>query len=140
MTENHQEDLTPSPVPAEPQIVPADPNNSPGPGAEIVGSSLQPPAGTPPGVVADTPVAAGSAADPDIAATKARSDERRKHLKDNAITADKNADEAHAGQATDPAVHNPRAPVDGTGVGNDHPHVHARHDGHPTRRGEADKA
>jgi hypothetical protein len=78
----------------------------------IVGTYSAPNPGAQPGEVAEQPLTEGSAADPNPTPTAKVPPE------DKIQTADDPNPEATAKGATDPAVHNPRGPVDGSGVGN----------------------
>jgi hypothetical protein len=98
------------------KVVPAS-GALPAPGADnIVGTYQAPNPGAQPGEVSDQPLTAQSAADPD---PQASVDANKVDDKDRIQTADDPHPEATAKGATDPAVHNPRGPLDGSGVGND---------------------
>lgn len=93
------------PNPSALDVVDADPAAAPA-GAHVVGSSLQPPAGTPPGVEANTPVVENSAADPNPTRGDMRAHDKAPQ------TADDPDPEATAEGSTDPAVHNPKSAPD----------------------------
>lgn len=100
-----------SPVPASPAVVDAPPSAA-APGADIVGHSEQPLPGAQPGIVGDTPVVAQSVADPhpeDSVTDKPAPDAVKPQ------SADDPNPEATALGSTDPAVHNPRPPLDAPG-------------------------
>lgn len=148
-------DQTPAGISGEPTIVP-NTDAKPADDKNVVGTSLQPNPGEQPGEVAEKPVVAQSAADPhpEVSINRAR-EEMKHHTKPQ--TADDPDPEATAAGNTDPAMHNPRAPVDGSGVGNTgqpvvptrvnaregvaagpvHPHSHeALRNSRPIRRGD----
>lgn len=106
---------TAAPVPATPEVVPAS-GTLPAADADIVGTYSAPNPGAQPGEVAEQPLVAQSAADPD---PQASIDANKADAKDPIQTADDQHPEDTAKGSTDPAVHNPRAPLDGSGVGND---------------------
>src|ERR1035437_1213203 len=115
-------EYTPSPTQGENpmseavKVVPAS-GARPAPGADnIVGTYQAPNPGAQPGEVSDQPLTAQSAADPD---PQASVDANKIDAKDRIQTADDPHPEATAKGATDPAVHNPRAPLEGSAVGND---------------------
>lgn len=103
-----EEPASEAPVPASPVVVDAPPSAA-APGADIVGQSEQPLPGAQPGVVADTPVVAQSAADPHP------EDSVKEPPAPDAVkpqSADDPNPELTIGGATDPALHNPRPPLD----------------------------
>lgn len=88
------------------EVVPAA-GTLPAPGADnIIGTYQAPNPGAQPGEVAEQPLVAGSAADPDP-----KSDKNVAPLP-HIQTADDPHPEATAKGATDPALHNPRGPLD----------------------------
>src|SRR5674476_140239 len=103
--DTNDRDVSASAVPASPKVVPAS-GALPAPGADnIIGTYSAPNPGAQPGEVANQPLVAGSAADP-------HPHRDHKPHAPAGVTADSQDPEASAKGSTDPALHNPRQPLD----------------------------